>query len=162
MQLFLHSFGYFVLAYLLWDAGTRFTRLILEMSGAGTRERELEKKNETDRPAATNRSGEYIGLLERSLIVVGLVLNNWEIILAVIALKTVARHEDLNKRIDAEYFLIGSFASILWAIGIAVLLVLYDHFLGLAILPTTWLFEAEDPATPALSAISYLTFPATA
>ncbi|POF34110.1 hypothetical protein [Roseibium marinum] len=148
MQILLQASGYIVLVYLLWDTGTWFTKHVLEISGAGKRERDLEEKNKDDKPAGGNHAGKYIGLLERTLIVAGLVLNNWEVILAVIALKTVARHDDLNKKIDAEYFLIGSFASILWAIAIAILLVLYDHYLGLDVLPVAWLFAPEGMASP--------------
>ncbi len=148
MKILLLSTGYIVLAYLLWGAGTWFTKFVLEKSGAGRRERDLEERLKEERPAASNHAGEIIGLLERTLIVAGLVLNNWEVILAVIALKTVARHDDLNKKIDAEYFLIGSLASISWAVGIAVLLLLYDRYLGLGMLPTTWLFGAETVAVP--------------
>ncbi|MCV0425907.1 MAG: hypothetical protein K5905_10565 [Roseibium sp.] len=164
IEILLQSIGYIVLAYLLFDVGTGFTKYILETSGAGKRERALAQRNRmqeavvNDAPGATknqvrsapgeevsspeNKSGKYIGILERLLIVAGLVWNNWEIILAVIALKTVARHKELDQKIDAEYFLIGSFASIVWAIGIAVLLVLYDRNFGFAVLPTTWLFGA--------------------
>jgi|GEM_PF-3188868 len=154
MKILLHSSGYILLAYLLWNTGTWFTKFVLERSGAGKRERELEERNEEIRPAQSNHAGEYIGLLERTLIVAGLVLNNWEVILAVIALKTVARHDDLNKKIDAEYFLIGSLASISWAIGIAVLLLLYDHYLGLRVLPTTWLFGSEGTVSSPLGPTS--------
>ncbi|MEM9632436.1 MAG: hypothetical protein AAGA50_13985 [Pseudomonadota bacterium] len=167
LEILLQSIGYIVLAYLLFDVGTGFTKYILEISGAGTRERALAQRNRAkqvsanDDPAASvpleqpdlgeepekssspeNKSGKYIGLLERLLIVAGLVWNNWEIILAVIALKTVARHKELDDKIDAEYFLIGSFASIVWAVGVAVLLVLYDRHFGFSVLPTTWLFGA--------------------
>ncbi|MES0883216.1 hypothetical protein [Roseibium sp. SCP14] len=165
LEILLQSIGYIVLAYLLFDVGTGFTKHILEISGAGTRERALARRNRAKQasghedPSASlsleqadfgavsdesscpeNKSGKYIGLLERLLIVAGLVWNNWEIILAVIALKTVARHKELDDKIDAEYFLIGSFASIVWAIGVAVLLVLYDRHFGFSVLPTTWLF----------------------
>jgi NADH:ubiquinone oxidoreductase subunit K len=165
LEILLQSIGYIVLAYLLFDVGTGFTKYILEISGAGKRERELAQRNRAKQvseldnlpsPASPeqadfsanseetsypeNKSGRYIGLLERLLIVAGLVWNNWEIILAVIALKTVARHKELDDKIDAEYFLIGSFASIVWAIGVAVLLVLYDRHFGFSVLPTTWLF----------------------
>lgn len=146
MLILLHGLGYLFLLCLLWDAGTWFTKFVLEKSGAGQRERDLVERSEVGPQEAAGHAGEYIGLFERSLIVAGLVLNNWEVILAVIALKTVARHDDLNKKIDAEYFLIGSLASISWAIAIAVLLVLYDHHLGLGLLPTTWLFGAETAA----------------
>ena len=77
------------------------------------------------------KAGRYIGLLERMLIVIGLIMGTWEVIVAVVALKTVARYNDLDDQLTAEYFLIGSLASILWALIIVGLLVAYDSTIGL-------------------------------
>jgi hypothetical protein len=60
-----------------------------------------------------------IGILERLLIFLGLVASSWEILAGVVALKTVARYSDLDKQDKAEYFLIGSLASILWAVVVS-------------------------------------------
>lgn len=76
------------------------------------------------------RAGRIIGLLERSLILAGLLMKSWEVITAVIALKTVARYKELDHQITAEYFLIGSLASILWALAVAGVVSWYDNALG--------------------------------
>jgi hypothetical protein len=84
----------------------------------------------------TLRAGRMIGILERLLIFVGLVASSWEILAGVVALKTVARYSDLDKQDKAEYFLIGSLASILWAVLITALLAFYDRRWGLGVLPS--------------------------
>lgn len=48
----------------------------------------------------------------------------------VVALKTVARVKELDERLDAEYFLVGSLFSILWVIAITIAWVIYDTTCG--------------------------------
>jgi hypothetical protein len=84
----------------------------------------------------TLRAGRVIGILERLLIFVGLVASSWEILAGVVALKTVARYSDLDKQDKAEYFLIGSLASILWAVLVTGLIAFYDRRWGLGVLPS--------------------------
>lgn len=71
-----------------------------------------------------------IGSLERLIILIGLVAGSWEIMAAVIALKTVGRFKELDERLHAEYFLIGSLASVVWAAGISLGLMWFDRHLG--------------------------------
>ena len=53
-------------------------------------------------PALTEPAfGRLIGTLERALIAAGIVFASWEILVDVIALKTVARFKDLDERIHA-------------------------------------------------------------
>ncbi|MBO6756535.1 MAG: hypothetical protein JJ902_09430 [Roseibium sp.] len=85
------------------------------------------------------KAGRVIGLLERVLIVSGLVLDKWEVLLAVVALKTVTRYKELDTKLNAEYFLIGSLASIVWAIAMAVCLLLYDQLAGWSVFPSSLL-----------------------
>lgn len=61
-----------------------------------------------------NKLGRHIGNLERVLMAVGFYSNKWEIITAVVALKTLARFRQLDDKDFAEYFLIGSMASIIY------------------------------------------------
>ena len=82
------------------------------------------------------KAGRVIGGLERLLILTGLLLGKWEVLVAVIALKTTARYKELDKQIRAEYFLIGSLSSILWAVVTAILLLLYDRFIGFRLFPS--------------------------
>ncbi|MBX9575441.1 MAG: hypothetical protein K2X07_07370 [Caulobacteraceae bacterium] len=80
----------------------------------------------TQTPAA----GAWIGGLERLLIAVGLIVAAWEILAAVIALKTVARFKEIDQQIHAEYFLVGSLFSIVWAFGVSQAWRLYDATIG--------------------------------
>jgi hypothetical protein len=82
----------------------------------------------------TLRAGRVIGVLERMLIFVGLTANSWEILAGVVALKTVARYSKLDEQNKAEYFLIGSLASILWAVLVTLAAALYDRHLGFGVL----------------------------
>ena len=43
-----------------------------------------------------------IGSIERILIMIGLIAQSWEVMVAVIALKTVARYRELDEKIEAE------------------------------------------------------------
>ena len=100
--------AYFVFAVLLTFGGNLVCRWVLRASATRT-----PSENEE---ALTLRAGRVIGLLERLLIFVGLVGSSWEILASVIALKTVARYSKLDEQNNAEYFLVGSLASILWAV----------------------------------------------
>lgn len=84
-------------------------------------------------PAATPdyRAGRVIGILERLILAAGILLNSWEILAAVIALKTVARFQKMDQREFAEYFLVGSLFSILWTIAVAGAWSAYDHQFGI-------------------------------
>lgn len=81
-------------------------------------------------PSGPGKAGRYIGALERLIIMAGIVFGSWEVVAAVIALKTVARYKELDKQLPAEAFLIGSLASVLWATLLAVALILFDSQLG--------------------------------
>lgn len=119
---------------LLVPAGNFFCRLLLEKSnlnltggGAITAD---SKKSEAEAQAY---AGRIIGALERTIISFGIISNSWELMIAVIALKTITRYSELDEKINAEYFLVGSLFSIFWAILISVLWKIYDRFLGAGI-----------------------------
>lgn len=77
--------------------------------------------------------GRLIGAFERLLIAIGLLVGSWEIMAAVVALKTVARFKELDEKLDAEYFLVGSLFSVIWAVAVTYGWVAYDHCWGLDI-----------------------------
>lgn len=79
------------------------------------------------------RAGRLIGGLERLLIAIGLLAHSWEMLVAVIAIKTTARFKELDDKISAEYFLIGSLFSIIWAFLITGGWIAYDHRMGIDI-----------------------------
>lgn len=111
--------AYLILFVLLTAGGNQVCRLILTISATKTPPEQGEQ--------VSLRAGRTIGVLERLLIFLGLIAHSWEILAAVIALKTVARYAKLDDQNNAEYFLIGSLASILWAVAITGLIVLFDR-----------------------------------
>lgn len=107
--------------------GNFFCKTVVGLSGVKPNEKTESNKSQI-------RAGRYIGFLERLLISFGIIVKSWEIIAAVVALKTVARYKELDVQIKAEYFLIGSLASIVWAILVSAGLILYDQSWGFSIL----------------------------
>lgn len=137
--------GYVILLALLGPVGNVLIRLVLDISGVPkmpspplrptfqTHIKPFYRRAPTSIDIAG--AGRYIGILERLLIVIGILANSWDIIAVVIALKTVARYKELDEQITAEYFLIGSLASILLALIIAGAFHLYDQSIGWHIIP---------------------------
>lgn len=70
-------------------------------------------------------AGSLIGSLERWIILLLGLAGLWEAVALVVALKSIARFEELKKRAFAEYFLVGTLTSVL----VAIVLVLIVSFL---------------------------------
>ncbi len=133
--------GYVALLALLTFGGNAACKFVLQWSATRAPPESGEK--------ITLRAGRVIGILERLLIFVGLVASSWEILAGVVALKTVARYSDLDKQDKAEYFLIGSLASILWAVLITALVALFDRAWGFGALPSlVALLGNDDSSSP--------------
>ncbi|WP_294234245.1 hypothetical protein [uncultured Sphingomonas sp.] len=81
-------------------------------------------------PAPVHSAGRWIGAFERLILAVGIIVHSWEILAAVIALKTVARFKDMDDRAFAEYFLVGSLFSIFWTMIVTSAWLAYDHQVG--------------------------------
>lgn len=109
---------------LLGPVGTAFVRWTLSQCG------QKPNANSNDDTARLMRSGWLIGYLERALVAVGVVFGSWEVIAAVVALKSVSRYQELEKQMMAEYFLVGSLASLAWAVAIAFMFLGADSALG--------------------------------
>lgn len=62
------------------------------------------------------RTGRRIGTLERYLVLILTLVGQWGAIALVIAAKSIARFEELKHREFAEYYLIGTLASVLIAV----------------------------------------------
>ena len=118
--------GYLALTLLLTLGGNPVCKWVLRLSAT-------KPPPETGEPI-TLRAGRMIGMLERTLICLGLTASSWEILAGVVALKTVARYSKLDEENRAEYFLIGSLASILWAVVVTVSAAIYDRELGFGVL----------------------------
>lgn len=125
-MIFAQIAGYVALLLLLTYGGNAACKWVLRWSATTT----PPESGQT----ITLRAGRVIGILERVLIFVGLVASSWEILAGVVALKTVARYSDLDKQDKAEYFLVGSLASILWAVAMTALIALYDREWGFSVL----------------------------
>jgi hypothetical protein len=116
--------GYLLYFPLIWWAGNRLCRLVFTLATV-----EVSTKGPTQEEHAL-KAGRYIGLFERLLVSLGVIVHHWEIIVAVIALKTVARYRELDNQITAEYFLVGSLVSLLWAVLVTVALLIFDRDVG--------------------------------
>lgn len=108
------------LLLLTW-AGNWFCRLLFDLTGL---------KDATADDTVTHQAGWIIGGLERTILAVGIIGHSWEILAAVIALKTVARFSKLNDQRFAEYFLVGSLFSVFWAMLVTAGWLAYDHKVG--------------------------------
>ncbi|MDO8295113.1 MAG: hypothetical protein Q7T19_01605 [Caulobacter sp.] len=131
MTLALQVAGYAVALFLLTFVGNVFCRELLRACGLPTTPPAPPPAADgTMPPGPSLKAGRIIGSLERTTIMIGLVVGSWEVLVAVVALKTVARFKDLDERIEAEYFLVGSLASLVWAIIVTGLALWYDYCLG--------------------------------
>ncbi len=130
----LHIAIYLAFLLALTWGGNHAVRLILHASGKPA---PLPPEDpEAPRAPIAKPGGRFIGILERLLIFIGVAASSLQIMVAVIALKSVARYKDLNDRAFAEYFLIGSMTSILWAILITFAAIIYDREWGLNLIAT--------------------------
>lgn len=66
------------------------------------------------------RRGRVIGMLERSILLTLALLGQWQTIGFVVAAKSLARYRQLDEQHFAEYYLIGTLASLLIAVIIGV------------------------------------------
>jgi hypothetical protein len=79
---------------------------------------------------AEPKVGALIGDFERGLLAFGILVGSWEVLAAIIALKTVARFKELDEKLDAEYFLVGSLFSLAWGVAVTALWIAYDRNYG--------------------------------
>ncbi|MGH9380180.1 MAG: DUF3307 domain-containing protein [Thermoanaerobaculia bacterium] len=75
-------------------------------------------EGETDQPGA----GRIIGVLERLMALTLVLLDQWGALGLVLAAKSIARFKDLDQRLSAEYYLVGTLTSLLLAVGSGLLL----------------------------------------
>lgn len=110
--------------------GNALCRLVLAASGVTAKRPEATESTPPARRAPAPHTGRIIGSLERLLILVGMAAGRWEVVVAVVALKTIARYKELDRQIEAEYFLIGSLFSLIWAVIVSAVILHYDHSFG--------------------------------
>lgn len=134
MNAWIHFAGSATLALvLLTIVGNLACKIVLDWSGLSQAMTSTQGE-EAMLKANTPRVGRLIGHLERLMIASGLIFGAWEILVAVVALKTVARFKDLDEKLNAEYFLVGSLFSVAWAILVTQAWMVYDATFGLDLL----------------------------
>lgn len=120
----IHALLYSLVAlWLLTTAGNWLSRQIFTLTGL--------RDAIANEPEPSHSAGRWIGTIERLLTALAILLSRWEILAAVIALKTVARFKKLDEQVFAEYFLIGSLFSLFWAMLVTGAWVTYDHRMGI-------------------------------
>ncbi len=62
-------------------------------------------------------AGKYIGILERIIVATSIIIGRFEIIGFLIAAKSIIRYQNTTDESFTEYFLIGTFTSLIWAAG---------------------------------------------
>jgi hypothetical protein len=85
---------------------------------------DLEIKNDNDKIDVDKyrylymhiRVGKPIGMIERLLITIGLLMNSITLIIGIIGIKTWVRHIEFNKRSFSEYYLLGTLLSITFTV----------------------------------------------
>lgn len=112
------------LVLLTW-VGNQICRGIFKLTGL--------KDSIANLPTPAHSAGRWIGVFERVIIALGLIVHSWEILAVVIALKTVARFKEMDERDFAEYFLVGSLFSILWTMLVTSVWLAYDHQVGIGV-----------------------------
>jgi hypothetical protein len=118
------AFGYTLVALIfLIPVGNELCRWLLNFTNM--------KAPQAPDNAQDARAGRWIGTLERLILALGIIAQSWEAFAAVVALKTVARFSDLDKRAFAEYFLVGSLFSIFWTMLVTFGWLTIDQRLGL-------------------------------
>ncbi|MBF4569528.1 hypothetical protein ITJ57_12230 [Plantibacter sp. VKM Ac-2880] len=87
-------------------------------------ERQTGESQVIGRPVEVLRGGMAIGVLERLALVAALFSGYPEAIAVIVAVKGVGRFSELDSAEARERFIIGSLASLLWAAGVASILVI--------------------------------------
>lgn len=67
-------------------------------------------------------TGKIIGILERFVILTFVLLNQYTGIAIVLMAKSIARFDELKERDFAEYYLVGTLASISFALGCGIIM----------------------------------------
>lgn len=99
--------------------GSSTVRLVLAAGGIPTRADNHDHPSGDEPDATPLRGGRIIGVLERASVAACLLLA-WPAGLAVIlAVKSLARFSELRAPRASEQFILGTFASVMWACGVA-------------------------------------------
>ncbi|MCF8587932.1 hypothetical protein [Gordonia liuliyuniae] len=99
--------------------GSNVVRLVLAAGGIPTRADNHDDPSDDEPDQTPLRGGRIIGVLERASVAACLLMS-WPAGLAVIlAVKSLARFSELRAPRASEQFILGTFASVMWACGVA-------------------------------------------
>lgn len=79
------------------------------------------KRHQPDDAGGLERGGACIGRLERVLTLTFVLVGQYEALALILTAKSIARFRELRNRDFAEYYLIGTLSSVLFAVLIGVL-----------------------------------------
>lgn len=79
-------------------------------------------EDEEDADSGVEGSGRLIGMLERTIALVLILLGQWAALGLLVAAKSIARFEELKERRFGEYYLVGTLSSLLVAIVVGLAL----------------------------------------
>ncbi|ALG86777.1 hypothetical protein ACH46_10305 [Gordonia phthalatica] len=94
--------------------GSAAVRVVLAAGGIPTR-----ADNHDDEPDAPLRGGRVIGFLERTAVAASLLLAWPAGVGVILAVKSLARFSELRAPRASEQFILGTFASVMWAAAFA-------------------------------------------
>jgi hypothetical protein len=60
--------------------------------------------------------GKYIGYFERLILVIALIITNYNLVIAVVGIKTWVRHKELDYKNFSEYYLLGTLSSLIYTV----------------------------------------------
>lgn len=75
--------------------------------------------------------GKYIGFFEVTFVFIAVCINQYQIPMIAVLIKSLARHSELSDKIYSSVFLIGTFSSILWGLIVSLFfkaLILYAEY----------------------------------
>jgi hypothetical protein len=87
--------------------------------------RALMKRFRPQETSGIEGAGAVIGFLERALTLTFILVGQYTALGLVLTAKSIARHEELKDRHFAEYYLIGTLSSVLFAVLVGLLLSQY-------------------------------------
>jgi len=74
--------------------------------------------------AGQGRAGALVGVLERLLVIAMILMDQWAVIGFAIAAKSIARFDELKDKDFTDYYLAGTFGSLLVAVACGLLVLL--------------------------------------
>lgn len=122
LPLFITLVGGIVAVWLLTSGGNIACRWLLRTTGLANGPADIDE---------TDRAGWIIGGLERLMLAFGIMTQRWEVLAAVIALKSVARYKKLDDKLPADIFLVGSLFSLIWAVVVTLVWAAVDRAIGI-------------------------------